>query len=43
MPYAQSPLWSPEGKKIAFSGAGQKKYVVNVGDTEPRELDSSTR
>ena len=38
MPYAQSPLWSPEGKKIAFSGTGEKKYVVNVGGTEPREL-----
>jgi TolB protein len=43
MPYAQSPLWSPEGKKIAFSGAGQKKYVVNVGDTEPRELVPNVR
>src|SRR5215208_6754921 len=38
MPYAQSPLWSPEGKEIAFSGAGETKYVVNVGGTQLREL-----
>ena len=38
MSYAQSPLWSPDGKEIAFSGAGEKKYVVNAGGTEPREL-----
>ena len=38
MPYAQSPLWSPEGKEIAFSGAGETKYVVNVGGTLLREL-----
>jgi Tol biopolymer transport system component len=38
MPYAQSPLWSPEGKEIAFSGAGGTKYVVNVGGTLLREL-----
>jgi TolB protein len=36
-----SPLWSPDGKEIAFSGAGvkgEKKYVVNADGTEPREL-----
>jgi Tol biopolymer transport system component len=38
MPYAQAPLWSPEGKEIAFSGAGVNKYIVNVGSTELREL-----
>jgi TolB protein len=38
MPYAQSPLWSPEGKEIAFSGAGEKKYIVNADGTELREL-----
>jgi Tol biopolymer transport system component len=38
MPYAQSPLWSPEGKEIAFSGAGEKNYVVNVGGAKLREL-----
>ncbi len=45
MSYAQSPLWSPQwspdGKEIAFSGAGEKgekKYVVNADGTEPREL-----
>ena len=38
MPYAQSPLWSPEGKEIPFSGAGGTKYVVNVGGTLLREL-----
>jgi Tol biopolymer transport system component len=43
MPYAQSPLWSPEGKEIAFSGAGEKKYVVNVGGTELRELMPNVR
>jgi Tol biopolymer transport system component len=43
MPYAQSPLWSPEGKKVAFSGAGEKKYVVNVGGTKLRELMPNVR
>jgi Tol biopolymer transport system component len=38
MPYAQSPLWSPEGKEIAFSGAEEKKYIVNADGTELREL-----
>jgi Tol biopolymer transport system component len=41
MSYAQSPLWSPDGKEIAFSGArekGEKKYVVNADGTELREL-----
>jgi Tol biopolymer transport system component len=38
MPYAQAPLWSPEGKEIAFSGTGEKKYVVYADGTEPREL-----
>jgi TolB protein len=38
MPYAQSPLWSPEGKEIAFSGAGEKKYIVNADGTELRDL-----
>ncbi|MGI9122389.1 MAG: hypothetical protein ACR2FR_05835 [Rubrobacter sp.] len=45
MSYAQSPLWpplwSPDGKEIAFSGAGEngeKKYVVNADGTKPREL-----
>jgi Tol biopolymer transport system component len=36
-----SPLWSPDGKEIAFSGAGEngeRKYVVNADGTEPREL-----
>ena len=43
MAYAQSPLWSPEGKEIAFSGTGEKKYVVNVGGTELRELMPNVR
>jgi len=43
IPYAQSPLWSPEGNKIAFSGAGEKKCVVNVGGTELRELMPNVR
>ena len=45
MSYAQSPLWaplwSPDGKEIAFSGAGEKgekEYVVNADGTELREL-----
>jgi Tol biopolymer transport system component len=38
MPYAQSPVWSPEGNEIAFSGAGEKKYIVNADGTELREL-----
>jgi Tol biopolymer transport system component len=38
LPYAQSPLWSPEGKEIAFSGAEEKKYIVNADGTELREL-----
>ena len=36
--YAQSPLWSPDGKQIAFSGPEQKVYVVNANGTELREL-----
>jgi TolB protein len=43
--YAQmplwSPLWSPDGEEIAFSGAGEKgekKLVVNADGTELREL-----
>jgi len=43
IPYARSPLWSPEGNKIAFSGAGEKKCVVNVGGTELRELMPNVR
>jgi len=50
MSYAQSPLWSPQwspdGKEIAFSGAGEKgekKYVVNADGTEPRELLPNVR
>jgi Tol biopolymer transport system component len=38
MPYAQSPRWFPEGKEIAFSGAEEKKYIVNADGTELREL-----
>jgi len=38
MPYAQTPLWSPDGKEIAFSGTGEKKYIVNADGTELREL-----
>jgi Tol biopolymer transport system component len=38
MPYAPSPLWSPNGKQIAFSGPGGKEYVVNADGTELREL-----
>jgi Tol biopolymer transport system component len=38
MSYAQSPLWSPDGKQIAFSGPGGKEYVVNADGTELREL-----
>jgi Tol biopolymer transport system component len=45
--YAQSPLWSPlwspDGKEIAFSGAGEKKYVVNADGTELRELLPNVR
>ena len=29
---------SPDGKEIAFSGTGEKKYVVNADGTELREL-----
>jgi Tol biopolymer transport system component len=43
MPYAQSPLWSPEGKEIAFSGAGEKEYVVNADGTELRDLLPNVR
>ena len=41
MSYSQSHLWSPDGKKIAFSGSGEegeKKYIVNADSTELREL-----
>jgi TolB protein len=38
MSYAQSPLWSPDGKQIAFSGPEQKVYVVNANGTRLREL-----
>src|SRR5215203_2533291 len=45
MSYAQSPLWaplwSPDGKEIAFSGAGEKgekEYLVNADGTELSEL-----
>ena len=38
VPYAQTPLWSPDGEEIAFSGAGEKKYIVNADGTELREL-----
>jgi len=38
MSYAQSPLWSPDGKQIAFSGSEQKVYVVNANGTQLREL-----
>jgi Tol biopolymer transport system component len=46
MSYAQSPLWSPEGKEIAFSGSGEKgekKYVVNADGMELRELLPNVR
>jgi Tol biopolymer transport system component len=38
MSYAQSPLWSPDSKQIAFSGPEQKVYVVNANGTRLREL-----
>jgi Tol biopolymer transport system component len=38
MLHAQSPLWSPNGKEIAFSGPGGKEYVVSTDGTELREL-----
>jgi Tol biopolymer transport system component len=38
VPYAQTPLWSPDGEEIAFSGAAEKKYIVNADGTELREL-----
>jgi Tol biopolymer transport system component len=38
MSYAQSPLWSPGGKELVFSGAGEKKYIVNADGTELRVL-----
>jgi Tol biopolymer transport system component len=38
MSYAQSPLWSPDGKQIAFSGPEQGVYVVNANGTQLREL-----
>ncbi len=38
MSYAQSPLWSPDGKQIAFSGPEQEVYVVNANGTQLREL-----
>jgi Tol biopolymer transport system component len=43
MPYAQAPLWSPEGKEIAFSGAGVNKYIVNADGKELRELMPNVR
>jgi Tol biopolymer transport system component len=43
MPYAQAPLWSPEGKEIAFSGAGENKYIVNADGKELRELMPNVR
>src|SRR5919112_2867353 len=38
VPYAQTPLWSPDGKEIAFGGAGEKKYIVHADGTKLREL-----
>ena len=43
IPYAQSPLWSPNGKEIAFSGPGGKEYVVNADGTQLRELLPNVR
>jgi Tol biopolymer transport system component len=43
MSYAQSPLWSPDGKQLAFSGPEQKVYVVNANGTQVRELLPNVR
>jgi Tol biopolymer transport system component len=38
MSYAQSPLWSPDGKQIAFSGPEQDVNVVDANGSQLREL-----
>jgi TolB protein len=43
MSYAQSPLWSPDGEQIAFSGPEQKVYVVNANGTQLRQLLPNVR
>jgi Tol biopolymer transport system component len=41
--YAHSPIWSPDGKQIAFSGPEEKVYVVNANGTQLKRLLPNVR